>query len=63
MEHLIKRLYSQKSLEELNHDLLCLGKDTKYNEITFCKDRTHLSFVEFTEQFRNMIKTLEERVC
>ena len=39
---------------------VCITHDGK---ITFGKDRTYLSFVEFTEQFRNMIKTLEERVC
>lgn len=36
---------------------------THEGKITFGDDKTHLNFVEFTEQFRNMIKTLEERVC
>lgn len=47
MENIIKKIYSQKSLEELNHEITCLGKDTKYNEITFCKDRLLTSFIIF----------------
>lgn len=35
---------------------------THEGKITFGGKKTHLSFVEFTEQFRDMIKTLEERV-
>lgn len=35
---------------------------THNGNITFGNSRTHLNFVEFTEQFRNMIKILEERV-
>ena len=34
---------------------------THEGKITFGKEKTHLSFVEFTEQFRDMIKILEER--
>ena len=39
MNSFIEKIYSQKSLKEINHDLICLGKDTKYNSISFCKDR------------------------
>lgn len=34
---------------------------TREGKIAFGNDSTQLSFVEFTEQFRNLIKTLEER--
>ena len=47
MNSLIKRIYSSKSIEEINHDLLCLGKDTKYNSLTFCKDRLLTSIILF----------------
>ncbi len=47
MESLIQKIYSQKSLDELNHDITCLGKDTKYNTISFCKDRLLTSLLIF----------------
>ena len=47
METLIRKLYSKKDLEELNHELTCLGNDTKYTEITFCRDRIITSIIVF----------------
>ena len=34
------KIYSKKSLEQIEHDLACLGKDTKYNLESFCKYRS-----------------------
>lgn len=47
MESLMNKIYSKKTIESLNHDLLCLGKDTKYNFVTFCKDRIITSLLVF----------------
>ena len=47
MESLIKKLYSKTTLDELNHDLTCLGKDTKYNATSFCKNRILTSWILF----------------
>ncbi len=47
MDFLIKKIYSKDSLEELNHDIICLGKDTKYTAISFCKDRIITSLIVF----------------
>ncbi|MBR3198605.1 MAG: type II secretion system F family protein [Bacilli bacterium] len=47
MESLIKKLYSKTTLDELNHDLTCLGKDTKYNATSFCKNRILTSLILF----------------
>ena len=47
MENLMKKIYSKKSIDNLNHDLLCLGKDTKYIFTTFCKDRIITSILLF----------------
>lgn len=47
MESLIKKIYGRKAIDDLNHDLLCLGKDTKYSFTTFCKDRIITSLLLF----------------
>lgn len=47
MESLIRKIYSKKSLEKLNHSLICLGKDTKYTVDSFCKDRIITTIVLF----------------
>ena len=47
MDTIIRKIYSKKELEELNHELICLGKDTKYNAVTFCKDRLITSILLF----------------
>ena len=47
MENLMYKIYSKKSIDSLNHDLLCLGKDTKYTFTTFCKDRIITSILLF----------------
>ena len=47
MESLMNKIYSKKSIESLNHDLLCLGNDTKYTFATFCKDRIITSIILF----------------
>lgn len=39
MDSLIKKIYSTNTLDKIHHDLKCLGKDTKYSEITFLRDR------------------------
>ena len=39
MNNLINKIYSQKALDDLKKDLICLGSDTKYTVTTFCKDR------------------------
>ncbi|MBR2588426.1 MAG: type II secretion system F family protein [Bacilli bacterium] len=41
------KIYSQKSLKQLNHDLECLGKDTKYDLEKFCKHRILLTITIF----------------
>lgn len=47
MESLMNKIYSKKTIENINHDLLCLGKDTKYTFTTFCKDRIITSIILF----------------
>lgn len=47
MDNLIKKIYSKKTIDELNHDIICLGKDTKYNAVSFCKDRLLTSLIVF----------------
>lgn len=47
MESLIKKIYGRKAIDDLNHDLLCLGKDTKYSFTAFCKDRIITSLLLF----------------
>ena len=47
MDSLIKKIYSKDAIKKINHDLLCLGKDTKYKVTTFCKDRIITSIVLF----------------
>ncbi len=47
MDSLIRKIYSKKSLDELNHNITCLGKDTKYTAVSFCKDRLLTSLLIF----------------
>lgn len=47
MESLMNKIYSKRSIDNINHDLLCLGKDTKYTFTTFCKDRIITSIILF----------------
>ncbi len=47
MDSFIKKVYSRKTLNELNHDIICLGKDTKYTAVSFCKDRLLTSLLIF----------------
>ena len=47
MESLMNKIYSKKTIESLNHNLLCLGKDTKYTFTSFCKDRIITSIALF----------------
>ena len=47
MNSLIRKIYSKKTIDSINHDLLCLGKDTKYTFETFCKDRLITTIVLF----------------
>lgn len=56
----IKFCNAQKTCKRcLLNGKVCIAQDGK---ITFGSNKTHLNFVEFVEQFRNMIKILEERV-
>lgn len=47
MDSLIRKIYSKNALHTIQHDLKCLGKDTKYNEITFLRDRLITSLLVF----------------
>lgn len=47
MEVLIKKIYSYKSLKQIEKDLTCLGSDTKYNKISFCTYRLFTSLFIF----------------
>lgn len=43
----IKRIYNSKELEDIEHNLKCLGTDTKYNVTTFCTHRLLTTTVAF----------------
>lgn len=47
MDSFIRKLYSEKVLNQVHLDLKSLGKDTKYDEITFYRDRIISSMLIF----------------
>ena len=47
MDNFIRKIYSKNTINQINHDLLCLGKDTKYTFESFCKDRIITSVLLF----------------
>jgi len=47
MDDLIKKIYSHATMDKINHDLLCLGSDTKYNVFSFLRDRIVTSLILF----------------
>lgn len=47
MNSLLKKIYNKHTIDSLNHDLRCLGKDTKYTFESFSKDRIFTSIALF----------------
>ena len=47
MEGLIDKIYRARTIQNIKRDLICLGKDTKYNEYTFLRDRIITSALLF----------------
>ncbi len=38
-ENLLKKIFRKKEIERIEEKILCLGKDTKFNAISFCNTR------------------------
>lgn len=47
MNALIRKIYSSNTLSNIKKDIKCLGKDTKYDEIKFLRDRLITSILIF----------------